>query len=133
MRARTVGYWIVTGLLAAELLTGGVWDVARTSHVVAVVTQIGYPVYILTIVGVWKLLAVPALLAPRFPLLKEWAYAGVFFEMTGAAVSHRARGGGPEVIVTLLTAALAVISWWLRPASRRCGAAADEPKAQEAS
>ncbi|MGA7521532.1 MAG: DoxX family protein [Acidobacteriaceae bacterium] len=119
MRARMIGYWVVTGLLAAELLTGGIWDVARIHHVVEVVTQIGYPAYVLTILGVWKLLAVPALLAPRLPLLKEWAYAGVFFEMTGAAVSHMACGGGPEVIVTLVTAALAVISWWLRPASRR--------------
>jgi hypothetical protein len=127
-RARGIAYWIITGVLAAELLTGGIWDLARTSHVVAVVTQLGYPIYILTIVGVWKLLAVPALLAPRFPLLKEWACAGVFFEMTGAAVSHMACGGGPEVVVTLVTAALAVTSWWLRPVSRRCRTA----EAQEA-
>jgi len=120
-RTAMIGYWIVTGLLVAELLAGGIWDVARTRHVVQVVTQLGYPAYILTILGVWKLLAVPALLAPRLPLLKEWAYAGVFFEMTGAAISHMACGGGVEVIVTLVTATLAVISWWLRPASRRCG------------
>lgn len=120
-RSRVVSYWIVTGLLGAELLMGGIWDVARTRHVVEVVTQLGYPVYILAIVGVWKLLAVPALMAPRLPLLKEWAYAGIFFEMTGAAVSHMACGGGSEVIVTLVTAALAVCSWWLRPESRRSG------------
>ncbi len=132
-RARMIGYWVITGLLTAELLTGGIWDVARTRHVVEVVTQLGYPAYILTILGVWKLLAVPALLAPRLPLLKEWAYAGVFFEMTGAAVSHMARGGGPEVVVTLVTAALAVISWWLRPGTRRpLGLVAAERRAQEA-
>ena len=121
IRSKVGAYWIVTGLLVAELLAGGIWDVARTRHVVEVVTQLGYPAYILTIVGVWKLLAVPALVSPRLPLLKEWAYAGIFFEMTGAAVSHMACGGGPEVIVTLVTAALAVISWWLRPQSRRPG------------
>lgn len=120
-RSRIVGYWIITGLLVAEMLVGGIWDVARTRHVVEVVTQLGYPAYILTILGVWKLLAVPALLAPRLPLLKEWAYAGIFFEMTGAAVSHMTHGGGSEVIVTLVTAALAVCSWWLRPKSRRAG------------
>lgn len=119
--AKATAYWSVTGLLVAELLLGGIWDIARTRHVVDVVTQLGYPAYILTILGVWKLLAAPALLAPRLPLLKEWAYAGVFFEMTGAAVSHLACGGGPGVIVALVTAALAVVSWWLRPASRRCG------------
>jgi hypothetical protein len=118
-----IGYWTVTLLVTAELLTGGIWDVMRTRHVVEVVTQLGYPAYILTILGVWKLLAVPALLAPRLPLLKEWAYAGVFFEMTGAAVSHMACGGGPEVAVTLVTAVLAVISWGLRPESRKCGTA----------
>ncbi|MGH9589894.1 MAG: DoxX family protein [Terracidiphilus sp.] len=120
-RSRIIGYWIITGLLVAEMLMGGIWDVARTRHVVEVVTQLGYPAYILTILGVWKLLAVPALLAPRLPLLKEWAYAGIFFEMTGAAVSHMTHGGGSEVIVTLVTAALAVSSWWLRPKSRRAG------------
>lgn len=118
--AKALAYWIFTGLLAAELLLGGIWDVARTHHVVEVITQLGYPVYVLIILGVWKLLAVPALLAPRLPLLKEWAYAGVFFEMTGAAVSHMARGGDSEIIVTLVTVALAVVSWWLRPAGRRC-------------
>lgn len=132
-RAALIGYWLVTGLLTAELLTGGTWDVVRTRHVVEVVTRLGYPAYILTILGVWKLLAVPALLAPRLPLLKEWAYAGVFFEMTGAAVSHMARGGGPEVVVGLMTAALAVASWWLRPESRRPGGLdAAETRAQEA-
>lgn len=129
-RIRPAGYWIVTGLLVAELLVGGLWDVAHTRHVVEVVMQLGYPAYILTILGVWKLLAVPALLAPRLPLLKEWAYAGVFFEMTGAAVSHMARGGGPEVVVTLVTAVLVVISWWLRPASRRCATAIEIQEAQ---
>lgn len=120
-RSKIVGYWIVTGLLAAEMLTGGIWDVARTRHVVEVVTQLGYPAYMLTILGVWKLLSVPALLAPRMALLKEWAYAGIFFEMTGAAFSHMSHGGGSEIVVTLVTAALAVSSWWLRPMSRRVG------------
>lgn len=131
-RARKIGYWIITGLLVAELLTGGIWDVVRTSYVVAVVIRLGYPLCVLTIVGVWKLLAVPALLAPGMGLLKEWAYAGVFFEMTGAAASHAASGEYREAIAPLLIAALVVVSWWLRPASRRCGSTPVAAEAQEA-
>jgi len=122
VQGKSVGYWVTTGLLAAELLTGGVWDVSRTHYVVGVVARLGYPLYVLTIVGVWKLLAVPALLAPGLPRLKEWAYAGVFFEMTGAAVSHAACGEGRAAIAPLMLAALALASWGLRPASRSCRA-----------
>jgi hypothetical protein len=117
-----IGYWIITAILVAELLTGGIWDIVRTAYVAGVVTRLGYPLYILTVVGVWKLMAVPALLAPRLPLLKEWTYAGIFFEMTGAAASHAACAEGREMIAPLVIAMLAVVSWGLRPASRRCGA-----------
>ncbi len=132
-RARKIAYWVITGIVVAELLTGGIWDVARTNYVVAVVSRLGYPVYILTIVGVWKLLAAPALLAPGLGLLKEWAYAGIFFEMTGAAASHMACGEAGQAIAPLAIAGLAVISWGLRPGSRRCGSTlAAAAKEQEA-
>jgi hypothetical protein len=121
VRAKRIGYWIFTGLLAAELLAGGAWDVARTHYVADVVTRLGYPLYLLTILGVWKLLAVPAVLIPRFGRLKEWAYAGIFFEMTGAVVSHAACGEGSATIAPLVITALAVASWALRPANRRLG------------
>ncbi|HEX4036997.1 MAG TPA: DoxX family protein [Acidobacteriaceae bacterium] len=121
-RARVIAYWGITALLGAELLTGGVWDVLRTQYVVGVVSRLGYPLYILTIVGVWKLLAVPALLTPGLARLKEWTYAGIFFEMTGAAVSHAACREGTAVIAPLVIAGLAMISWSLRPHSRAAGA-----------
>lgn len=82
--------------------------------------QLGYPAYVLTILGVWKLLGVVALLIPKFPLLKEWVYAGMFFAMTGAIYSHIAVGDGfkdifPSVLMLVLTA----ISWYFRPADRK--------------
>lgn len=123
-RGRVVGYWVVTALLCAELLTGGIWDVLRTHHVVGVVTGLGYPAYLLTLVGVWKLLAVPALLAPGFARLKEWAYAGIFFEMTGAVVSHAACGQETLVIAPLVITAIGMVSWGLLPPGRRWGAPA---------
>jgi hypothetical protein len=90
--------------------------------VVDVVTSLGFPVYILTILGVWKLLGGAILLAPRLPRLKEWAYAGIVFELTGAGVSLAVRGSGAGDIATpLLLAALAMASWALRPPSRTLG------------
>jgi hypothetical protein len=81
---------------------------------------LGYPVYFLTILGVWKLLGVVALLVPRFPLLKEWAYAGFFFLTTGAAWSHIAtHHGAAELFPALLLLALTVVSWYTRPAERK--------------
>jgi hypothetical protein len=123
MNKKNVGYWLVTASLAIELLTGGIWDVARTHYVVGVVTQLGYPEYVLTILGIWKLLAVPALLLPGFPRLKEWTYAGVIFEMTGAAASHAACGDAKATIAPLVIAAFGVASWTLRPPSRLYGSA----------
>ena len=74
------------------------------------------------ILGVWKLLGSVALVIPRFPRLKEWAYAGIFFNMTGAAVSHVVcHDAAWHVVVTLGLSALAVASWALRPADRTLG------------
>jgi hypothetical protein len=83
--------------------------------------QLGYPVYLLTILGVWKLLGAIALLVPRFPRLKEWAYAGIFFEMTGAAASWALCGDNASALGLLIFAALALASWALRPRSRILG------------
>jgi len=89
--------------------------------------HLGYPLYFVTIIGLWKVLGSIALVAPRLPRLKEWAYAGIFFNMTGAAASHWVRGDAAwHVIVTLAFAALAVASWALRPPSRTLGKVADE-------
>lgn len=111
---------MATVLVTAELAAGGLWDVSRTPAVRDVVLGLGYPSYFLVILGVWKLLGMLALLAPRFPRLKEWAYAGVFFADTGAIASHLIVGYrlGELAILVPLTG-LTVVSWWLRPPSRR--------------
>ncbi len=84
------------------------------------ITQLGYPVYFLTILGVWKILGVVAVLIPKFPLLKEWAYAGFFFIMSGAIFSHIATGSPiAEYIPSLLLLVLTVLSWYFRPADRK--------------
>jgi uncharacterized membrane protein YphA (DoxX/SURF4 family) len=119
-RSRTIAYWVPTVLLAAESLTGGVWDVLRIPYVRGVIEHLGYPDYFLVILGVWKLLAAVALLAPGFPRLKEWAYAGLVFNMTGAVASHLTVGDGAETLVgPILFTGLAFASWTLRPPDRR--------------
>jgi DoxX-like family len=119
-RLRRTTYWIATIGLAWELSFGGLSDVMRLQYVRVIVTHLGYPLYVLTIIGVWKLLATIALLAPRFPLLKEWAYAGSFFVFSGAVTSHIAAGDGfGHWVGPGIGAAVTVISWGLRPPSRR--------------
>ena len=128
VRAKLVAYWIATGLLAAELVLGGIWDILRIPLVRDVITHLGYPTYFLVLLGIWKLLGAAALLVPRFPLLKEWAYAGVFFVFSGAIVSHLTTGKnlhelGFLFVVLILIAA----SWVLRPATRRVGGSTGGP------
>jgi uncharacterized membrane protein YphA (DoxX/SURF4 family) len=129
MQLKSVVYWIATALIAVETLAGGATDIAHGrsalvsgTPVVDVVTSLGYPVYVLTILGIWKLLGGATLLAPRLPRLKEWAYAGVVFELTGAAASLFMRGYGVgDILTPLVLALLAVVSWALRPSSRMLG------------
>lgn len=83
-------------------------------------TRLGYPAYLLTILGVWKILGVIAVLVPKFPLLKEWAYAGFFFAMSGAVVSHIAVGDSiNDIFPPLLLLVLTVLSWYFRTADRK--------------
>jgi len=120
MNARIVGYWVCTVLVALAMGSGGVGELMRWPDVVTGMAHLGYPVYFLTILGVWKLLGAIVILAPRLPLVKEWAYAGIVFDVTGASASHTASGDEVFHIVTpLLIAALVAASWALRPASRR--------------
>jgi DoxX-like family len=118
---RTVAvYWAATVPVTAELAVGGAWDVLRVPQVRSITDHLGYPSYFLVILGVWKVLGALALLAPRLPLLKEWAYAGVFFVDTGAVASHLAVGYGlGELAFLIPLAALTLLSWSLRPPPRR--------------
>jgi hypothetical protein len=120
---RPIAYWIVTVLLVLETITGAFWDLLKVPAARDPLVHLGYPDYLLVILGVWKLLAVIALLVPRFAIVKEWAYAGIFFEMTGAIASHLAAGDGFSTWAVAAVFALVIIaSWAWRPASRRTGA-----------
>lgn len=117
---RTIGYWLITALVAFALGSGGAADVMRLPPVIEGMTHLGYPVYFCVILGVWKILGAAALLAPGTPRLKEWAYAGAVFDLTGAAASHAASGDpATELIAPMVLTALALLSWALRPTSRR--------------
>ena len=122
---KVIGYWATTAILAFAVLTGGAGQLAHTSGTLETAQLLGHPTYFLTILGLWKVLGATALLVPRFPRLKEWAYAGIFFELTGAAASHALSGDYGDyayhLIVPLFFAALAVASWALRPQSRTLG------------
>jgi len=120
-RTRAIVYWVATALLVFELVLGGIWDVLRVPHVRVVIERLGYPLYFLVILGVWKLLGAVALVISRFPRLKEWAYAGMVFNLTGALVSHVASGDiepGPMSCLIVMVGIKAT-SWSLRPPSRR--------------
>jgi len=118
---RNAIYWIATALLASELLLGGVWDVLRVPQVHVIIDRLGYPSYFLVILGIWKLLGAVAVIVPGFPRLKEWAYAGVVFDLTGALASNLVSGitGAGTLAYLLLMMGITATSWGLRPASRR--------------
>src|SRR5882757_7506277 len=132
-KSKVIGYWIATGVLSATFLAGGAAELASAPAVVASTLALGYPAYFLTILGVWKVLSVPALLAPRLPRLKEWAYAGIFFDLTGAAASHALSGDSPGKIATpLVLLFAAAASWALRPPSRTWKTESTLPKRAQA-
>jgi uncharacterized membrane protein YphA (DoxX/SURF4 family) len=115
----TVAYWIVTILLATECIVGGIMGALRMEPFIAVATHLGYPAYFMTIIGVWYVCAGIALLLPHFPRLKEWAYAGLVFNYTGAAASHFAVGDNAgSLVAPIVFTCLAIASWALRPAER---------------
>src|SRR3974377_169750 len=112
---RKIAYWVTTLLVALALASGGVSELTRPPRIMQGMQRVGYTDYFVAILGVWKLLGTLAILIPRFPRLKEWAYAGIFFDFTGASMSHAAsQDYGPgafHIIVPLILAGLAVASW----------------------
>lgn len=117
-KIKTVAYWGTTALAAFAFLAGGLVDLQRGPAMVAGMSHLGYPSYFMLILGAWKVLGAVAIVAPRFPRLKEWAYAGMAFDLTGAALSHAAVGDpAGRIIVPLVLFALIGASWALRTAS----------------
>ena len=120
-RRNIIVYWMTTALVVLELAMGGVWDVMRAPQVRGLIERLGYPPYFLVILGIWKLLGSVVLAIPGFPRLKEWAYAGVIFDLTGAVASLFASGlmGVSTTAYPIVMTGVAVASWALRPPSRR--------------
>lgn len=119
-RAKIVAYWLTTLLGPASFVIGGVLFLSGAEQPLEQLALLGYPAYLLSILGVWKILGAIAVVVPGVPLVKEWAYAGFFFELTGAAASHALAGhGAGQIAQPLLFLALVIASWALRPASRR--------------
>jgi hypothetical protein len=120
MKTRRIAYWVTTALLALGIFAGGAYNFARPPAVVQSMQHLGYPVYFPALLGAWKMSGALAVVAPGLPRLKEWAYAGLCFDLIGALVSHAAVGDGADKLLppaVLLVFALA--SWALRPESRR--------------
>jgi hypothetical protein len=113
-------YWVSTLWLSLGMLSTGIVQLIKMEAEVSNFSQLGYPVYLLSILGIWKILGVVAVLMPKLPLLKEWAYAGFFFSMSGAAISHIIVGDGlNEIFPPLLLLLLTLVSWYFRPANRK--------------
>ncbi|MBK6263832.1 DoxX family protein [Marivirga sp. S37H4] len=113
-------YWIATIWLSLGMVSTGIVQLIKMQEEVDMITNLGYPAYLLPILGIWKMLGVVAVLLPKFPLVKEWAYAGFFFVMSGAIFSHLAVGdGAKELFGPALLLILTVISWYFRPANRK--------------
>jgi hypothetical protein len=116
-------YWIATIWLALGMLSTGIVQLFKAKEGqggVDMITHLGYPVYLLTLLAAWKIFGVVAILIPKFPLLKEWAYAGFFFIMSGAIFSHIAAGDPmKELFPSLLLLVLTVVSWYSRPLNRK--------------
>lgn len=120
MKTERVVYWLTTALVAFFIGSGGAAELLRIPGTVEGLARLGYPPYFGMIIGFWKLLGAIALLVPRFPRLKEWAYAGIFFNMTGAAVSNvMSVAESWHLIVDLVLVGFILTSWSLRPASRK--------------
>jgi hypothetical protein len=125
-KGRTILYWIMTVLVAFPIGSGGIAQLMQyfaSPH--GVVPVLGYPMYFFAILGFWKFFGALTILVPGFPRLKEWAYAGIFFDLTGAAASCAMSGGygayGFHVIAPLIITGFMVASWALRPPSRTFG------------
>ena len=122
MKTRTIAYWITTGLLAFAFLAGGLFDMSGSPEVAASLAHLGYPAYFATLLGAWKVLGGLAIVVPGMPRLKEWAYAGMVFDLTGAVVSHVAVGDAvAQLVAPVVLLGIVAASWALRPAGRVLG------------
>jgi len=118
-------YWIATSMLALGMFASGLQQVLHTQTIMELMVPLGYPAYFFYILGTWKILAVIAILTPGFKLLKEWAYAGLFFAMTGALLSHLFIGdfAAKSIMGPVFQTVFIISSWYFRPADRKINSA----------
>lgn len=113
-------YWIFTLWMALGMVSTAIVQLMKHKDEVGNFTKLGYPLYLMSIIAIWKILGVIVALIPKFPLLKEWAYAGFFFAMSGAVISHLFTGDSfGETFPPLLLLVISIISWYFRPADRK--------------
>ncbi len=125
-RKNKIIYWVATLWLSLGMVSTGIVQFIHMDEEVAKMTTLGYPIYFLTIIAVWKFLGVIAVLIPKYPLLKEWAYAGFFFLMSGAIFTHLAVGDSAiEYFGPTLLLILTLVSWYYRPADRKIAVEAE--------
>lgn len=124
-KSKTIIYWTTTAIMGFVMLSGGVGDILRPAALAAGMALLGYPAYFSIILGVWKVLGGITILVPKYPRLKEWAYAGIMFDVTGATASHAfsADYGAAyfHIWVPLLMGVFTLLSWYYRPESRVMG------------
>ena len=119
-KRKLIWYWIITGLLSFCIFFGGLTQALLLKQTIQGFKPLGYPTYFISLIGIWKMLGIVAILIPKFRLLKEWAYAGIFFTMTGAVISHIASNDVKALIIApVFLAVFTVLSWYLRPADRK--------------
>lgn len=118
-RSKAILYWAATAIIVLQSLTGAFMDLTKNPDFVNVFTQLGYPLYLLTILGVWRILGAIALVVPKLPRLKEWAYAGLIFDFTGAGFSHTFIADVTGSIFPFVFAGITFASWAFRPTDRK--------------
>jgi len=119
-KRKLIWYWIITVILSFCIFSGGLAQALQLKEVMQGFKPLGYPAYFISLIGIWKMLGIIAILIPKFKLLKEWAYAGLFFTMTGAVISHIASNDvHAQIISPAVLAFFTVLSWYLRPANRK--------------
>ncbi len=129
-RIKTMTYWAATVFGPASFVIGGVIGLTHGAEMLNNLAHLGYPAYFSTILGAWKLLGAIAIVAPGFPRLKEWAYAGFFFDLTAAAYSHAVVGdSAADILAPVAFLVLVGASWALRPESRKLSSAKPESSA----
>ncbi|MCC9072955.1 DoxX family protein [Flavobacterium sp. F-65] len=119
-KTNVIIYWVSTILLSIGMFSGGIAQLLKAKETVDGIVHLGYPIYFTSIIGTWKVLGVIVLLIPKFALMKEWAYAGFFFAMSGAVFSHVASGDAIlNYLAPFVFALLTVVSWYFRPVDRK--------------